>query len=135
TKLESHPRMADAAQWVAAAEQALGWTAGTFASVYDAGREQAAGEWLDSDPVSMALGMLLLKRDSWTGTATELMAELEKITSQTTRRDRAWPAAPRALSSRLRRAAKFLRDTGIHIDFDLREYGEERRRLISFRKI
>ena len=63
-----------------------------------------------------------------TGTASDLLGALSGEISETARRAKAWPATPRVLSGRLRRAATFLRKIGIDISFD-RE-GRARTRII-----
>jgi hypothetical protein len=65
----------------------------------------------------------------WTGTASQLLGVLGDQAGETVRRGKTWPATPRALSGRLRRAATFLREVGIDIAFPGRE-GRPRNRTI-----
>lgn len=60
-------------------------------------------------------------------TVNECGALAERV-DNATRCGKAWPATPRALSARLRRAATFLRKVGVTIEF-LRQ-GHEKARLI-----
>ena len=60
--------------------------------------------------------------------AKRMLGALAEQVDDATRRGKAWPATPRALSARLRRAATFLRKVGVTIDF-LRQ-GHEKARLI-----
>ena len=57
-----------------------------------------------------------------------MLGALAEHVDDATRRGKAWPATPRALSVRLRRAATFLRKVGVTIGF-LRQ-GHEKARLI-----
>ena len=65
-----------------------------------------------------AVRSLMAQRTEWTGTASDLLGALSEEVSETVRRAKAWPAAPRVLSGRVRRAATFLRKVGIDISFD-----------------
>ena len=51
----------------------------------------------------------------WEGTATELLAELEKIADDATKRRKGWPGSPRKLSGDLQRIAPNLRVLGIDV--------------------
>jgi hypothetical protein len=134
-KLSAHPRMADAFEWVTAAESALGWPVGTFAEAYGVGRRQDVGALLEGDPVAVAIRSFVEQdKAPWSGVATDLLLELQQITNDTIIRSHAWPHSAAALSSRLRRAAPYLRQIGIEIEFDTRESGT-RRKLIEIRQV
>jgi hypothetical protein len=120
--LDRRPRMADFTVWVAAAERALGWKAGTFLNTYTANRQAANAILLDT-PVGDAVRRLTLP---WTGTATELLAALGTFVDRWTQYSRSWPKTPQELSGRLRRLAPSFRRLGILIEFD-REGGTGRR--------
>jgi len=110
-KLDSLPRMADFARWVAAA---LGDEGQEFLEAYKENRDCAVKDALEGDPTFVSLKNFLdLKNGKWTGTATELLAALnaEKKTSA------GLPRAPNALSGTLRRLAPALRKIGIDIEF------------------
>ncbi len=113
TKLDRLPRMADFAIWVTAAEAALGWEPGSFLLAYTANRRTANEVALES-PVTETLMKLSLP---WLGTATELLAALEPMIDERTRRSRNWPASGRTLSNALRRLAPNLRQVGIDVQF------------------
>jgi hypothetical protein len=116
TRLERLPRMADFALWATACEGAV-WEEGTFWRAYAGNRDEAVDSVIEADPVGSAVRSLMAQRTEWTGTASDLL-----------RRAKAWPATPRVLSGRVRRAATFLRKVGIDISFD-RE-GQARNRII-----
>ena len=75
----------------------------------------------------------------WTGTSADLLDALkmavgkEKVEQMV--REKQWPSSPRALSSRVRRAAGTLRKIGIEITFDERvsggKSGGKRPRIIT----
>ena len=67
------------------------------------------------------------------GTATDLLAKLDKCTTEKIRKSKVWPSTPRALSNRLRRLSPTLRAIGIDLDYE-RE-GHTRRRLWTIRKV
>ena len=127
-KLEKLPRMADFALWATACEAAL-WPEGTFWTAYTGNLDEAVDNVIEADPVGSAVRALMTKQTVWTGTASDLLDALSEETGETVRRAKSWPATPRALSGRLKRAATFLRQVGIDISFD-RE-GRARTRIIT----
>ncbi len=127
TKLDRLPRMADFAKWVNAAEPALPWPIGSFMEAYDDSRADAVAQALQADMVAVAVNNLLDETGSFEGTASELLTVLEFYTPETMRNIRSWPKTPRGLSNRLRRAATFLRQTGVEVETDRREGGTGRR--------
>jgi hypothetical protein len=127
TRLEKLPRMADFAVWAAACETAF-WPAGTFLAAYSGNRDEAVESAIDADPIAAAISTLMSRRTVWTQTATELLVALAEVAGERVTKSKTWPANPRALAGRLRRAATFLRKTGIEIVFE-RE-GKARTRII-----
>ncbi len=115
TTLERLPRMADFALWATACETAL-WPAGTFWSAYCGNRDEAVENVIEADPVAAAVRAVMEERTEWTGTATDLLGALAEAAGERVAKSKTWPASPRALSGRLRRAATFLRKIGIEID-------------------
>ncbi len=129
TRLAALPRMADFAKWVVACEPALPWAAGAFLGAYAGKRAEAVEAALEADPVAVAVKALLAETEPWEGTATELLAALEKYVAETTTRAKSWPKSARGIGNRLRRAATFLRHAGVEVEF-VREANTSRRRLI-----
>ena len=127
TRLESLPRMADFAIWATACEGAL-WPEGSFWSAYTGNRDEAVDSVIEADPTASAVRSLMATRTAWTGTASQLLATLSEEVGEKVTRAKTWPATPRALSGRLRRAATFLRKSGIDVSFQ-RE-GRSRTRTI-----
>ncbi|MEA3366962.1 MAG: hypothetical protein U9R68_02490, partial [Planctomycetota bacterium] len=117
TQLARMPRMADFALWVAACEPGLGWPAGTFAAAYAENRASANDTAIEASVVGEVLQTFMASRESWEGTATELLRELEKIAEERTRHRKAWPGSARKLSGDLRRIGPNLRATGIQVEF------------------
>jgi hypothetical protein len=71
-RLTSLPRMADFALWATACERGL-WPATTFARAYDANRRAAVEVIIGADPVAACVRTLMAERDSWAGTASDLL--------------------------------------------------------------
>ena len=68
--LDEHPRMADFAEWIVAAEPALPWEAGAFLTAYTATRQDANDLTLEASPVAQARARLHgRKRDASRGRA------------------------------------------------------------------
>lgn len=130
TRLDRFPRMADFAVWAASCESVF-WPVGTFAAAYHDNRADIVSDVLDADPVASAvITFMESQKDAVTQTASFLLGALGEIISTQQRKSKGWPDTPRALSSRLRRAAPFLRKAGIQIDFGGRE-GHTGKRLIT----
>jgi len=92
---------------------------------YLRGRRRTAEEVLDSDLVAAAVRRFALDRGRWEGAAGELLAE---VTPE--RPPKGWPATPRAMAARLKRAAPTLRATGVQVDH-LGRQGHDRARTWS----
>jgi hypothetical protein len=128
-KLDKLPRMADFALWACAADPALGSSSKDFIAAYTGNRESANELTLEASPIVPPVRQLVVSGE-WTGTATQLLDELNKITNEVTRRQKAWPSNGQAVSNALRRVVANLRATGVEVIFHPRE---RRRRLITIR--
>jgi hypothetical protein len=127
TKLDTLPRLADFALWATACETSL-WPTGTFLAAYTGNRDEAVDSVIDADPVAIAVRAFMASRTDWTGTATDLLAELG---DEKQRKAKLWPDSPRALSGRLRRAATPLRKVGVDIVFGREGHSRTRTICIS----
>jgi hypothetical protein len=128
-ELETLPRMADFAEWIVAAEPALGWKEGTFMHAYDVNRASANTLALEATAIVTPLRLLSAKGE-WTGTATELLRDLTRhANDQVNARD--WPRNGWALSIQLRRIAPNLRAAGLHIDLGKKTSGDRSKRIVS----
>jgi hypothetical protein len=117
--LDRKPRMADFATWVEAAAPALGWERGAVLDALEANRRGADAVAIEALPVGPALLAFMADRTEWQGTATALLAELERLVpEEARRRDREWPKRPNRLSNRLRRLAPNLRQVGLWVGGD-----------------
>ncbi len=103
------PRMADAALWVAQAEEALPWKTGAFLAAYRDNRDRAVAASLEADQVAVAILALMEHRDSWEGTASDLLEALSNHTSEQIQKSKYWPKAANQIAGRLTRVATFLR--------------------------
>jgi hypothetical protein len=129
-RLSTLPRMADFAHWAVACEGAV-WEAGTFMRAYGAERAASVDSVIDSDPVACAVRDFMREQETWTGTATALLAALNAQVGEAVQRLPAWPKATNALSGRLARAATFLRKAGVEVATGARDPGRGRARLIT----
>src|SRR6516225_4008600 len=114
-QLARRPRMADFALWATACETGL-WPAGTFTRAYTANRRAAIEGMIETDPIAACVLELMSERNSWTGSAADLLRISIERTRQTGD-NTGWPKNPRALAGHLRRAQTFLRALGIEITF------------------
>ncbi len=127
-------RMADFHKLGMAVEQALGWPEGTFEAAYRHNRGDAFATALEASPAGSAFLRYINEKGSWSGTASLLLSELERIVDDTTRKKKSWPSSPRGLAGSLRRLAQVLRTMGVDLTFD-RETGKNRERLINARRM
>jgi hypothetical protein len=137
-KLDEMPRMADFAVWATACETKA-WPV-TFARAYGGNQEEAAEIALDADAVATAVRAMMATpmmaaEVEWRGTATSLLAELEKYVDEKMARSRDWPQSSRALSQYLRRSATCLRKVGIEIAFDQRDRTHKATRQITITQL
>lgn len=129
------PRMADFAVWATAAEPGLGLDQGVFMNAYTENRAAATALTIEAAAIGAPIMALMQGRDRWSGTATELLAELEsRFADEPTRRRKDWPRTASAVSNRLRRLATNLRAAGIDVQFD-RASARNRRRTIKLERM
>lgn len=114
--LDELPRMADFALWIAAAEPALPWQPGTFLKAYTANRADANELAIESNPVATVILSWFASRQTWSGTASELLKELDKTAGEHLAKTKDWPKKPNHLSNMLKRISPNLRNTGISIE-------------------
>ena len=105
--MDQKSRMADFAVLIVAAEPALGWPEGSFLEAYMGNRAESNVHAIEASPVGSVILALMDGRTTWTGTCTELLADLEKLLNQNNRDY--WPKTAQALGNALRRLAPNLR--------------------------
>jgi hypothetical protein len=129
TSLENNLRMADATLWVTACEPGLGLDSRAFFYAYRDNRAGANELALDVSPVPAELRALLEARGGrWTGTASELQAELDDRAGEKVTKQKVWPKSARALGNTLRRLAPNLREAGVELEFEREPH--TRRRIV-----
>jgi hypothetical protein len=126
------PRMADFAQWAAAAEVALGFEAGEFIRAYAGNREDANELALEASSVAATVRTFMADRQGWSGTAAELLTLLNQIAGDSVRHQTTFPKKPNKLSGDIKRIAPNLRATGLDVAF--RREPRTGRRIIIFEK-
>jgi hypothetical protein len=109
------PRMADFARWAMACAPVLGIRPEEFLEAYKANRRAANTLALDASPIAASVLQFMEGRERWTGTVVDLLHELNRLASEVTQRDKAWPGSGRKLSGDLRRIAPNLRRAGIEV--------------------
>jgi hypothetical protein len=126
TKPSKLPRMADFAKWAIAGEAALGLPPGSFEQTYGDNRATARETALESSPVAVAIQHLMESRSVWEGTASELLADLEKLVEERTIKSRRWASNANALGKALKRLAPDLRGFGIEVSTTKTSDGKKR---------
>lgn len=117
-RLERLPRLADFALWATACENGDG----AFMRALEGNRAAAIETVIDADPVASFVAVLLANSGAkWTGTAGELLDKMESATGTAQRNAGNFPKTARAVSAALKRAAPFLRKSGISLTGPARE--------------
>jgi hypothetical protein len=130
-RLESLPRMARSARWIAACETALPEGQGSFAKAYEKNREELNALAIENNPVATALiawmdqnevrtGKKRPERNvepgkPWEGSASALHNELLAVVNGLVATSTTFPKAPNKLSGELRRLAPALERAGVRV--------------------
>jgi len=105
-------RFKDLQRWVAAAERGTDMPQG-FMNAYKAGTDNAVIHAVEASAFASAILRLVEQRGKWSGTATELLNELDDKVDDRTRKSRGWPQTSRAVKNAVARAAPNLRVVGV----------------------
>lgn len=122
------PRMADHAVWLEAASPALNWPPGQYVDEYIRARNAIVASAADASPVSSMLMSFIDKCGSWSGTASALLAELNREADSQVTRSRQWPNNAIAMGNEITRQAPALRARGYTVE---RLPGHKNGRLIK----
>ena len=114
-QLDRLPRMADFAIWATAADSGLGFEEGSILRAFTANRDAAVRGEIENDDVATAVIRLIDRRDDgiWEGSASNLLVELNQITSEAVQRLKGWPKTPAGLGQKMARLVTSLRAIGI----------------------
>src|SRR5699024_6359377 len=83
-----------------------------FMDMYNANRDQAIYQGIESDPFASAIVELMKHNQEWVGNAYQLIAEAGRYADERTRNSKAFPVA-RTVRNRLKRINPSLRKKGI----------------------
>jgi hypothetical protein len=115
-KFPALPRMADFAQWAAAAMPALSKSPQDFLEAYVANQGDANALTLEASAIAKHIDEVA-NSGAWRGTASVLFDLVNARATEDERRRRNWPKSPKALSDALRRILVNLRTAGIFVAF------------------
>jgi hypothetical protein len=132
-RLDRLPRMADYTRWAVAAAPGLGLDPEVFLAAYRDNREAANELALEASPVAREVRALVEADGAFVGTASDLLAALNRRVPPEGRPARGWPTTPRAVSNALRRVQPNLRQVGIVVVF--RREPQTGRRLIELETV
>ena len=96
-------------------------------AVYQSNLTETHSLALESSPLYEPVAELA--KDGFSGTVTELHAQLASLVSESMRRSVRWPKAPNVLGNALRRMATNLRAAGIELQFSRND--QQGRRMVS----
>jgi hypothetical protein len=115
TRPERLPRMADFARWVESGAPAFGWEPESFLSIFTGNRSEADEIALDAFPIGGTVRAFMTGKETWEGSATELLALLNERAGETAK-DRTWPKKAHNLSGQLTHLAPNLRRLGVEVE-------------------
>jgi Bifunctional DNA primase/polymerase, N-terminal len=117
--LKMYPRMADFAEIAEIICRCMGYPENRFLDAYYRDIGLQTKQALEASPVATTIIEFMHSRTHWTGTATELLEELEyaaEILKIKTKNNRTWPTAPNRLSRKLNEIKTNLRQIGIVVE-------------------
>ena len=127
------PRMADFAKWATAAEPALGLKDGEFIEAYEGNRKQSNEAILEDSPLTKPIERLIEKQPNleWSGSATELLEELNLLVDEQTKQSKEWPKSASPLGRKLKKIAPNLRLAGFDVEDGKSASGNKRQWKLS----
>jgi len=121
------PHMAYFAVFLAAAEEGLGFTPGTFMKIYEVNRGVAVESTLEAYPISeYVMKVVGDEGGSWSGTFTALLKKLDTLHGED-KKPECWPKTARKLSEQMKRLAPALRKKGYDCDFSPTKHARSRK--------
>ncbi|MGE7664279.1 hypothetical protein ACQKMN_01035 [Ureibacillus composti] len=131
-KLDKLPRMADFTRWGYAIAEVLGYGGNRFLQAYRKNRNQSNEEAISSHPVAATVVALMRNNQTWSGSISSLLSELERIAEheKINTKVKTFPKAAHILSRRLKEVKSNLEDVGII--FEIRHAGDSKK--ISIQK-
>ena len=122
TELTHYPRMADFAQWAAAAESAFGFSKGSFIKAFEENQNSGNYIALEGSPFAETIQKFAADKDYWKhnpkfeGNLQNFLDVLEKYTTDEIKKSKLYPKTPRGVRSKLERINPNLRAIGINIE-------------------
>ncbi len=126
-ELSEMPHMADFAQWVEAAARALGWQPGAFAAAYRDNLGVGHRIALESSSFGQALERFMTMRETWEGSASDLLDKLIDLAHPHPQQFKYWPQSPTLVTKQLKELAPNLRASGIETETGIRAAGGKKR--------
>ena len=128
-------RMSDAARFMEAAAESLGWEKGTFAELLRRNRSHANQAVVEADVFASALVALLTENDGeWRGSTTELLDVLTARVTDQTKRLTVWPLTIAATTAALNRVKDALESVGFAFERG-REGRKNDKRYLQFTRL
>jgi len=124
--------MADFTKRGAAIAEALGYGVEAFLQAYAENKARQTDEAIANNAVAAAIKAFMENKKEWTGTASELLGELEEIaeSEKINTKAKGWPKAANSLSRKLNELKTTLQQAGIEM-FDNRGTTKKRARLLT----
>lgn len=115
TKIDRLPRMADFAKWATACGNAYNW-GDKFMVAYQHNIDTASHNTVENSPFASAI-VKLVKAREFSGTATELLDQVEDYVRDRVKSSNTWLRTPRAVSNQLKRFTPALKTLGVEVSY------------------
>jgi hypothetical protein len=116
-------RMADFCRIGVAVEKHLGFEPGSFVNAMLGNAEAQVEEVLETNPVAGPLRMFAEKKGAWSGTASDLLCDLNAVVGIEVPKQPGWPKNPAQLGTMIVRLAPSLRKVGVGVEHGIRTPG------------
>jgi len=134
-ELETLHRLADWQEWAAAVAEATGIGRQTFLTALETNISRQHSEVNSQDPTAVCVLQFMADHQEWSGTPTELYAELAKIAeNMKLDREQSWPKAPNTFTRKLKGVSHNLAAEGIEVTGPIK-VGRNREKQIILTRI
>jgi hypothetical protein len=118
SEIKALPRMADFAEIGEIISRCIGYDKNKFLDAYYRNIDLQVEEAIAANPVGMAIAKFVENNQTWEGTATELLSELEGVAAELkiNTHGKSWPKSANSLSRKVNLIKTNLREIGIQLD-------------------
>lgn len=121
------PRMADFVIWAECGVRAMGFPALSFFDAYSEAKHSETVDVARETLLISAIQALMIKREKWEGTVSDLLEALEPLVTEGQRKSKAFPKDARRLGRIIKELEPTLREIGLEITEDNSDKNERKK--------